>query len=284
MDRRHFLTVLVSTAAAAGLGRSGAGYAHDVAVIKAKLGAGEKAYIFFTEPEIRFIEAAIARIIPADDLGPGALESDVAIFLDNQLAGAYGNGARTYMQGPWGESTPFQGYQLPIPPAGVYRVGIAATDRYCQETYDKVFADLEAETQDQVLAGLQGVAEAIELKDIPATSFFRLLARDTKDGFFSDPVYGGNRDKAGWKLVGYPGAPADFTDQMFLMNEPYVVEPVSIREVQEASVPLDQYGHATHRVAKAEDIPATSAPVLRDGKDRVRVAAIDPLVQGEPIA
>jgi gluconate 2-dehydrogenase gamma chain len=284
MDRRLFLQILGATVAAAGFGKSGTTFAQDAPVTNGELGVGEKAYVFLTEPEIGFLRAAVSRIIPDDDLGPGALEADVVAFLDNQLAGAYGNGARTYMQGPWGESTPFQGYQLPVPPATVYRIGMAATDRYCQEVHGAAFAELDAATQDKVLTGLQGVAEAIDLKDIPAAGFFNLLVRDTKDGFFADPVYGGNRDKIGWKLVGYAGAPGDFTDQVFQMNVPYQVEPVSIREVQEASVPVGHHGHAAHRLAKAEDLPATAAPALKPELARVRVAALDPLVLGEPIA
>jgi gluconate 2-dehydrogenase gamma chain len=281
MDRRLFLQILGSTTAALGLAGGGAAGA---AGTKVSLGAGEKAYIFLTQPEIEFLQAAVARIIPADDLGPGALEADVVLFLDNQLAGGYGNGARAYMQGPWGESTRYQGYQLPVTPATVYRIGIAATDRYCQEAHGAPFARLPAETQDKVLQGLQGVAEAIDLKDVPAATFFQLLMRDTKDGFFADPVYGGNRDKVGWKLVGYPGTPGVFTDQMFLMNQPYVVEPMSIKEFQDARIPGEPHRHARHQLASADDRPKTAAPPLRPGMDRVRVAVLDPLVLGEPIA
>ena len=38
-----------------------------------------------------------------------------------------------------------------------------------------------------------------------------MVLEDTYEGMFSDPEYGGNRDYAGWKLVGYPGAQRAYT-------------------------------------------------------------------------
>ena len=151
MDRRRFLTILSSTVAA--LGSANVLAVHKVAA----LGTMQKAYTFFTGAESAFIQAAVARIIPADDLGPGALEADVPYFIDQQLAGDYGAGARFYNQGPFGATTPYQGYQLPLSPRDLYRVGMAATDRYCRETYGNDFAQLEPAQQDEVLQGLQGV-------------------------------------------------------------------------------------------------------------------------------
>ena len=88
-------------------------------------------YIFFSGPEADFIEAACARLIPADAVGPSALEAGVPLFLDRQLAGEYGTGARLYMQGPFAKGSPTQGYQSRHPPAGLHRAAIQAIDGWC---------------------------------------------------------------------------------------------------------------------------------------------------------
>src|SRR5206468_547049 len=74
--------------------------------------------------QVAFVEAAVARLIPADELGPGAKEAGVACFIDRQLVGAWGTMAKMYRQGPWPEGTPQQGYQSPLTPQQVYRIGI----------------------------------------------------------------------------------------------------------------------------------------------------------------
>ena len=27
----------------------------------------------------------------------------------------------------------------------------------------------------------------------------------TRQGFYADPIYGGNRDRVGWQVIGFPG-------------------------------------------------------------------------------
>jgi gluconate 2-dehydrogenase gamma chain len=267
MDRREFLTILGGFVAAAGAAdaRVHAAVAADMASHAAKHGAAEKLYIFFTADEVAFVRAAVARLIPANELGPGALEADVPYFIDQQLAGAYGAGARFYSEGPFGATTPFQGYQWPLSPAQLYQVGIAATDEYCKQTDRKRFADLDPIKQDEVLKGLQGIAGAVDLKEIPGTAFFTQLLSDTKDGFFADPLYGGNKDMVGWKLAGFPGVAADYSELIARHNQPYLVKPVDIRTVKEAAIDLDHHGHPVHRYADASEIRPTAPPSV-DGK------------------
>src|SRR6516164_6604505 len=100
MDRREFLTILGGVVAAAGAADAMARTA--VAANMAMQGGDRQIYTFFTAEEVAFVKAAVARLIPADDLGPGALEADVPYFLDQQLAGVYGAGARYYSEGPFG--------------------------------------------------------------------------------------------------------------------------------------------------------------------------------------
>jgi len=259
IDRREFLALLATAAAAAGsrdaVAATPDAYSHHDVHPTANLGNLEKAYTFFSPLEAEYIEAAVARLIPKDELGPGALEADVPYYIDRLLTTEYGSGARFYNLGPFGATTPFQGYQSPLTPPEVYRIGIAATNKYCQQQYGKRFAELDAATQDGVLKGLQDVS----LEDVPGATFFGQLLADTKDGFFSDPAYGGNRDMIGWKLVGYPGVPANYATRIG-KNEPYHATPVDIRTLQQARVPLDEHGHPIHRQAAAADIPRTTAP------------------------
>lgn len=170
------------------------------------LANGPEAYTFFTGVEARFMEAAVERILPADESGPGALGAGVSYYIDQQLAGAFGEGAKWYMQGPWDVGTPNQGYQLQFTPAEVYRAGISASDRYAQKNLGKPLAQLGAAQQDQVLKAVE--AGKVSDPEVPVEitkQFFAFLLQHTIEGFLADPAYGGNRGKTGWQQIGYPG-------------------------------------------------------------------------------
>jgi gluconate 2-dehydrogenase gamma chain len=193
-------------------------------------------YLFFTAPESAFVEAAVARLIPADDLGPGAKEAGVAYYIDQQLNGAFGAAAHTYMQGPYAEGLPTQGYQLALTPADVYRIGIAECDAACAKEYGKTFAQLGAAQQDAVLGTLDHGTLAFAA--FPSKAFFELLLQNTVEGFFADPIYGGNRDKIGWKLIGFPGVAAAYLSTITQYNKPYTAEPVSMLDLQRETAML----------------------------------------------
>lgn len=207
--------------------------------------APQHAYQYLTRPEIRFLDAAVARLIPADELGPGAREADVTYFIDRQLASAWGTHGRNYRMGPWQEGTPQQGFQSRLTPQEIYRIAIRETDLHCSGVYGKAFAFLTAEQQDEVLHGLED--EKIELESVSAKLFFDMLLRNTEEGFLSDPMYGGNRDKIGWRLIGFPGvAASDYSDHIPKYNVPYELEPVSILDIQQKKVPVDAQGYPVH--------------------------------------
>src|SRR6266849_3577047 len=201
-------------------------------------------YMFLSASEAAFLDAAVARLIPKDELGPGAKEAGVTSFIDQQLFGGYGTMAKKYTQGPWPEGTPQQGYQSPLTPAAVYRAGIRDTNNYCRKIYGKSFDALSRTQQDEVLTGLDG--GKIELEQVRAQLFFNMLLSLTIEGFFADPVYGGNRDKVGWKLVGFPGVAAVYTPFIEKHNVPYRAQPVSIADVQQRLARVDEHGHAIH--------------------------------------
>ena len=188
------------------------------------------AYTFLTAPEAAFVEAAVDRLIPADDLTPGGTDCGVATFIDRQLAGAWGSGDRLYMQGPWRKGTPTQGYQSPMTPAEFFRAGIAAANAHCRKTLQKEFDRLTADQQITVLQDLE--QGRVTLGPVGAQEFFNLLLATTMQGFFADPIYGGNRDKVAWKMVGYPGVIAIYSEHIkTYRNKKYDVEPKSILDL-----------------------------------------------------
>jgi gluconate 2-dehydrogenase gamma chain len=159
---------------------------------------------FLTAEERAFVEAAVARIIPADELGPGAKEADVAVFIDRQLAGPYGSAETWYMQGPWEKGTEEQGYQLKLAPAQLYRAALAAIEAQVKQVHGgKRFAELDANAQDELLHGLE--KGSVKIEGELGKQFFKMLVQNTTEGFLADPIYGGNRDFIGWKLIGFPG-------------------------------------------------------------------------------
>ncbi len=182
--------------------------------------------VFFTQAEADFIAAAVARIIPNDDLGPGAREAGVADFIDHQLAGPYGRAEDWYMQGPWQQGTDEQGYQLRLTPAQLYRTAIAAIDKYVQQKYGKSFAQLDGATQDGMLEAID--KGELEPSDSHARRFFELLVQNTKEGFLADPIYGGNRDFIGWKLIGFPGPRYNYVGEIEQYGKKYDMPFVSI--------------------------------------------------------
>ncbi|MEH2764734.1 gluconate 2-dehydrogenase subunit 3 family protein, partial [Klebsiella pneumoniae] len=117
------------------------------------------------------------------------------------------------------------GYQLPLVPKQIYNLGIADAEAWCQDKYHKTFAELSSEQQDEAL-GLWESGKA-EFKQLPASLFFTYLLQNTREGFFSDPIHGGNKGMVGWTLINFPGARADFMDWVE-RGERYPFPPVSI--------------------------------------------------------
>jgi gluconate 2-dehydrogenase gamma chain len=184
-------------------------------------------WMFFTADEAALIEAAVDRLVPQDDRGPGGKDAGCAVFIDRQLAGPYGRAAGLYMKPPFMPGAATQGYQMPDAPAARYRAGLKALADYIKSTFQgKSFHELVPLDQDKVLSGLE--SGSIDLNGVKSAEFFELLLQNTQEGLFADPIYGGNRDMAGWKLVGFPGARYDYRDWVERHNEPYPLPPVSI--------------------------------------------------------
>ncbi|WP_414476083.1 gluconate 2-dehydrogenase subunit 3 family protein [Microvirga sp. M2] len=188
--------------------------------------AGLEGYQFLTQPDVEALTAMVNRLIPADEFGPGGVEAGVVTFIDRQLGGQFGAAARWYMQGPWAEGSPSQGWQLALTPAEIYRTGFRSLDRWCLGSKGKRFAELAANDQDEVLTLLQ--SGKIELNGIPSASFFQILWQNTVEGYLGDPLYGGNRDMAAWRMIHFPGSNPVLTPAVDLNGELYETDPISI--------------------------------------------------------
>jgi gluconate 2-dehydrogenase gamma chain len=184
-------------------------------------------YLFFNASEAAFIEAACERLIPADELGAGALAAGVPNYLDKQLGGAWGAGERLYRSGPWAQGSPSQGYQLPFTPAELFHNALRAINHEL-DTRGTPFHAMSAEQQDAYLKSLEG--GTADLNGVPAGVFFDMLLKMTIEGFFSDPVYGGNRDMVAWRMIGFPGAYADYYDSIDKHGVKFEREPMSLAE------------------------------------------------------
>ncbi|MDE1145882.1 MAG: gluconate 2-dehydrogenase subunit 3 family protein [Azospirillaceae bacterium] len=181
---------------------------------------------FLTVAEARTVGAVFDRLIPADELSVGATQAGCVEFLDRQLAGDYGRAATQYRQGPFVKGTPQQGPQFQQTPAERYRAGLAALDAYCAQAQGKAFADLTPDQQDALLTDMEG--GKVDLGGTDAKAFFELMLQNVREGYFADPMYGGNKDMAGWKLVGFPGARYDYRDVIGKRGQKLDLPPVSL--------------------------------------------------------
>ncbi|TLY52134.1 MAG: gluconate 2-dehydrogenase subunit 3 family protein [Gammaproteobacteria bacterium] len=223
ISRRSFLVA----GGAAGISACASrGTRRDVAPLDIPNETRADAPLFFNAEERRFVSAACARLIPEDELGPGAVQAGVPNFIDRQLAGPYGQARTWYMQGPWRKGSEQQGYQLKFAPAELYRLAIRNLDAYCRRQFHAAFADMSNSDQDAVLTALE--KDSIELVDVPGKTFFTMLLQNTTEGFLSDPMYGGNRDFAGWKLIGFPGARYNYVEEIEQYGMSYPLPPVGL--------------------------------------------------------
>lgn len=223
LSRRSFFKIagaaVASTAVdvhAANAGKQAASAAHTTA------------YTFFKPEEVNFIEPAVERLIPADENGPGALEAGVPSYLDKQLGGAWGAGERLYRSGPWHEGAPTQGYQLPFTPAELFHNALRGISADLTKRGKPAFNKMRAQDQDAYLKTLQD--NKIDLNGVPSNVFFDSLLELTIEGYFSDPVYGGNKDMVAWKMIGFPGAYATFYTLVDQHGIQYTRRPMSLSE------------------------------------------------------
>jgi gluconate 2-dehydrogenase gamma chain len=190
---------------------------------------GVEPLLTLTATEADFLGAVYDTLVPADRLTPSGTDCGLVNYLDRQLAGAWGGGAKMYRAGPFRKAKPEYGYQLPLTPREFFAAGVVATNAWTGKAYGKDFDRLAPPQREAALKEMEAGKAALE--DFDGKQFFEALLTITMEGFFADPIYGGNRDKAGWRMVGYPGLPAVYPTLIDeYRNKRYVVEPQSIAD------------------------------------------------------
>lgn len=181
---------------------------------------------FFNNGEWAFVLAVTDRLIPEDENGPGAVSEGVPVFIDKQMELPYGYGHLWYMQGPFATAEPELGYQSSLVPRETWRRGIKAVNAWCKKEFQKSFAELSHQQQEDVLHQLEG--GKLTFEEVPGGLLFTQMLENTKEGYLADPLHGGNQTLASWKMIGFPGARADYQQVMDNPNKPYPLGPVSI--------------------------------------------------------
>src|SRR5262245_9096132 len=190
--------------------------------------ADAAAYSFLNLEEAAFVEALVDHMVPADNLSPKGTDIGINLYIDRALAGAWGKGDRLYMQGPWKTGVPSQGYQLPLTPAQLYRTGIAASNAHCRKAYGKTFDRIDEAQREEFLVALSSGKVTFD-NGLPARVFWTALYATVMEGMFSDPIYGGNRNKAGWKLIGFPGVIAVHRENVEkVRDKPFPADPAGV--------------------------------------------------------
>jgi gluconate 2-dehydrogenase gamma chain len=162
---------------------------------------GEGHGAFFNDDHAATVAAFTERLMPGAPNMPGARDAGVLNYIDLALAGAYSD------------------------QQDFYRRGLAQLDDYCHATYKQSFAQLDAAKQDEVITALEA-GKATGFTYPTAQAFFNTLRTHTMEGMFADPVYGGNKDFAGWRLVGFPGAQPVFTEADMQSKEAFTHAPM----------------------------------------------------------
>lgn len=206
--RRAFL---LGAGMAAGAGIVTTGLVPEAAAQKAQAKRGAEPHAGHSPPPVRgygaflndenadAVDAITERIMPGGPGMPGARECGVLNYIDLALSGPYED-LREF-----------------------YREGLLALEAYCQKTYKRSFARLTAAQQDEALKALEE-GKATEFTWPRSQAFFNTLRTHTMEGMFADPVYGGNRNFAGWRLIGFPGAQPTYSPQDMASPRPFTRE------------------------------------------------------------
>lgn len=234
LDRRGFLKgAAAGSAAASSVAAATPAAAQGAAPPRAAAppSPDSPGYAFLKPDEAAFVEAMVDTMIPADEFSPKGTDLGVNIYIDRALASGWGKGDRLYMQGPWKPGTANQGYQLALSPAQLWRAGIEAVNAHAMKTHGKSFDQLDNAQRDAILKELDAGRITFD-NGLSARAFWAVAYQNVMEGIFADPIHGGNRDKAGWKIVGFPGViQNNRTRVVSQRNKRYEADPVSIADM-----------------------------------------------------
>lgn len=183
--------------------------------------------VYLTADEAKEVAAIFDRLIPADELGMSASDAGCVTYVDRQLAGPFGKAASVYRLGPIKDGTPQQGPQMKQTPAERYRTGLAGLGAYCKTNFSgKLFSALSGDEQDDVLRRME--AGKVSFAGTDGQEFFALLLQGVQEGYLADPIYGGNKDMVGWKMIGFPGARYDYRPYAMKKGVALNLEPIGL--------------------------------------------------------
>lgn len=215
----------------------------------------QEARVFFSrEDDFQTLSAAVERIFPEDDNGPGAIELGVPNFIDKQLSSFWGTNAYVYMKGPFLQnntvinyeqqstdqsrsgsnasqkpSIPSPRYQTRLNRGDVFLVGLQKMKEVAESKYDNAFHKLDSDEQDEILVAFE--KGEVDIPGLRTKPFFHLLVQTTIEGVYADPVYGGNKNMAGWKMKEFPGPRAAYMNE--IESEEFIVmEQKSLKDYQ----------------------------------------------------
>lgn len=220
-SRRRFLVQAASFAGAGRLVSAGATTQTASATAAPMPADASTPYQSLGPDEATFVEALVNILCPADEYSPNGVDCGLATYIDRQLAGPFGKGAGRYQNGPCRRGKPELGLQLPLTPEQFFKAGIAAANAVCVRDRGKPFDQLAAADAQQFLESVQSdqaVHDGLSL----SLWFNEVVYRLFVEGCFADPMYGGNRNAVFWKMIGYPGLPANHAlDVVRYRGKPY---------------------------------------------------------------
>lgn len=200
---------------------------------------------FFFLDEADTVEALCARIIPGDSEDPGAREAGVLTYIDRALSGAYSR---------W---------------QGAYREGVRTLNLYTGQRYGKKFFELSEEEQDAIIAAMER-DEIPGFGDSGSEAFFTMIWAHTVEGMFSDPVYGGNRDAIGWRMVGFPGAQYGYSAEEMRygadLSAKEIVTLAGVRQLAREKPELFYHRPGPEPAAPEEETPGVPQPPREPGE------------------
>jgi gluconate 2-dehydrogenase gamma chain len=170
-------------------------------------------YLSLSPEEAAFTEALVNVMCPADSYTPNGVDCGLATYMDRQLAGSFGKGAKRYLRGPWAQGKPQHGYQLPLTPEQYFKAGVASVAQASRSISGRPFDQLAPAQANAFLNDL-AAGKVIDTELNLASWFNELVYPLFEQACFADPIYGGNHDKVFWKVIGYPGLPATNTLNM----------------------------------------------------------------------
>ncbi|RKO65043.1 oxidoreductase [Campylobacter sp. P255] len=236
IDRRNFFklsllggSVIAASTIGGGTVLHAAELAHEHKSTQDKSNKVRGRMFFQVQTDFDNLSAACERIYPKDEQGEGAIGLGVPYFIDNQLASAYGYNDREYLQGPFIEGMPEQGYQTPMKRNDIFLEGVKALEVISQKRYKKSFSSLKGTDQDKILIDLE--KNKIDFIGFKSSEFFTLLREMTIAGALSDPIYGGNDNKNGWRMMQYPGAQMSYIDKI-ASDEFFNMEPMGLADME----------------------------------------------------